>query len=283
MKNILVATDLSARSDRAIQRALKLAKNYGAKLTILHVVDEDNPESIHKELAKLAKKEIFTAVEGKTQNIDYKIEVVTGTPHLKILQVAVKIKADLIVLGLHRHASQDQSIMGQVVQRIIKNSLKPVLVVKERTEFEYKKILVALDFNSHSKSSFKLALNLFPEANFTLLHSYFMPILGSIGISANQLEQEYKEYCEKEIASTVKDVSKDIAKSHKTKTEATYKIKNKLIKGPIIEVLKEELQSSKQQLMVIGTHGRSGISKFLSINVAENFLIDPPCDVLVTI
>ena len=136
MKSILIATDLSSRSDRALQRALNLAKTYKAKLTILYVIDEDSPEILHKDLSKLAKKEIFEAVDGKTKDVDYKIEIVTGIPHIKILQTALKIKADMVVIGLHRHTNKGNSMMGSVIERVIKNSLKPVLVVRERSESE---------------------------------------------------------------------------------------------------------------------------------------------------
>jgi nucleotide-binding universal stress UspA family protein len=278
MKSILIATDLSVRSDRALQRALNLAKNYKAKLTILYVIDEDIPEILHEDLSKLAKKEIFEAVKGKTKNVDYAVEIVTGIPHIKILQTALKIKADILVIGLHRHTNKVNSMMGSVIERVIKNSLKPVLVVRERPESEYKKILVAFDFNSHSKNSLKLALNLFPDANFTLMHGYHMPLLGIMGASSSALEDEHKKDCENEMNDTLKEVIKNISKASKK----SYKITNKLENGSIIDVLNKEVLYSKAQLMVIGTNGRSGISRMLSVNVAETFLIDPPCDVLVT-
>lgn len=281
MKNILVTTDLSSRSDRAILRALKLARTYQARLTILHVVDEDNPEALHKDLMRIAKKEIFTALEGKTQKVDYKIEIIVGVPHVEILQATLKTKADLIVLGLHRHTNKHEPMIGKVIERVVKGSLKPVLVVKDRSESEYKKILVAVDFNSHSKNSLKSALSFFSDANFTLIHSYYMPYLGSIGVSTSALENEYKANCEEEMNNILKEAINDLGKSDQKK--ANYKIKNKLEKGSIIEVLNKEIAYSKSQLLVIGTHGRSGITKILSLNVAETFLINPPCDILVTI
>ncbi len=279
MKNILVTTDLSSRSDRAILRALKLARSYEARLTILHVVDEDSPETLHKDLMIVAKKEILAVLDGKTQKVDYKIEVVVGVPHVEVLQATIKTKADLIVLGLHRHTNKDGLMIGKVIERVVKGSLKPVLVVKDRSESEYKKILVAVDFNSHSKNSLKSALSLFPEANFTLIHSYYMPFLGGMGVSS--LENDHRESCEEEMNSIMKEAVSDLGKSGKE--NAKYKVKNKLEKGSIVDVLNKEVPYSKSQLLVIGTHGRSGIARLVSLNVAETFLIDPPCDILVTI
>jgi nucleotide-binding universal stress UspA family protein len=282
MKNILIPTDLSARSDRALDKALNLAKNYDAKLTILHVIDEDNPEILHKDLSKLAKKRIFETLEGKTQGVDYKIEIVVGTPHAKVLQTALKVEADLVILGLHRHTNKNNSMMGKVIERVIKGSLKPVLVVKDPPKSEYKKILVATDFNSHSKNCLTLALRLFPDANFTLMHSYHMPFLGITGVSPSALEDDYRKDCENEMKELSEEVVNKLSKAGSNNTISSYKIKNKLDNGSIIDVLNKEVLYSKPQLLVIGTRGRSGFSKMLSLNVAETFLIDPPCDVLVT-
>ena len=57
MKRILVATDLSGRSDRALQRAVALAREFGAELAVVHVIDESLPARVlarHEEAAKSA-------------------------------------------------------------------------------------------------------------------------------------------------------------------------------------------------------------------------------------
>jgi nucleotide-binding universal stress UspA family protein len=61
MKKILVATDLSSRADRAILRAVKLAKNYKAHLTIVHIIDEDSPKGLLEEAKKLLIKKLIFA------------------------------------------------------------------------------------------------------------------------------------------------------------------------------------------------------------------------------
>ena len=59
MKKFLMATDLSARSERALERAVSLARNHCAKLTVVHVVDEALPASLAETLEKV---EIFCIV-----------------------------------------------------------------------------------------------------------------------------------------------------------------------------------------------------------------------------
>lgn len=277
MKNILVATDLSARSDRAIHRALNLAREFQAKLTILCVIDEDNPKNIHQELSVLAKKQIMTVIDKNLDGVDYKIEIVTGIPHIQILTTSLKAKADLVILGLHRHHNHNNSVMGAVLSRVVKESLKPILVVKELPKFEYKKILVATDFNSHSKNSLKLALQLFPQAGFTMLHSYYMPILAS----SKNLEDEHKDNCQADMERILKEAISELHKADKKATSPKYKITQKLEKGAVLDVLNNEIIKAKPQLLVIGTFAHTGIARALSLNVAEEFLLNPPCDILV--
>ena len=106
MKNILVATDLSARSDRAILRAIKLAKQYGAQLTILHVIDSDTLKSIAQELKKVAEKEIQTCIATDIGDIKYNIEIISGCEYFDILTFIAQKNFDLVVLGIHRHINQ---------------------------------------------------------------------------------------------------------------------------------------------------------------------------------
>ena len=132
MKKILVATDLSSRADRAVLRAIKLAKNYQAHLTIINVIDEETPRDLLAETKKIAKQEINRCIKGKVKDIKHDIRIVVGSAHNNILKIVAEENTDLIVLGLHRHFEEYQPMVGKVIERVIKNSMTPVLVVKDR-------------------------------------------------------------------------------------------------------------------------------------------------------
>ncbi len=275
MKKILVATDLSARSDRAVLRAIKMAKNYKAHLTIVHVVEEDTPKILVEETKKIALQEINLCIKGKVKDIKYDIKIIVGTPHLSILEMITEEDVDLVVIGLHRHTQESQPMIGKIIERIIKGSMKPVLVVKNRSESDYENILVGIDFNIHSKKSLKLSLDMFEDSNFHLVHGYYMPFLGTMDNIA--LEKSFKTNCTKDLDDMLKDTIKSLSK----KSKKSFKIDKKIIKGSIFDILKEEILYLKPDLLVLGTHGRSGLTKILSLNVTENFLANPLCDVLV--
>lgn len=281
MKKILVATDLSSRSDRAVLRAIKLAKDYKAHLTIIHIIDGDTPESLVEETRRLAKQEVNYCTKGKLKELKHDIQIVVGSDYSEIIKVATEKDCDLIVLGLHRHVDSNQPMIGKVIERVIKNSMRPVLIVKNRAELEYKNILVGIDFNTHSKKSLKLALGLFTTSHFHLVHSYHVPFLGMAGKSSN-LEQQVKASCLTEIEEMLEEITEKNSKSGK-KASQSPKITKKILKGSIFDVLNDEIISLKPELLVLGSHGRSGLAKIVSLNVTENFLVNPSCDVLVVI
>src|SRR5690606_12933503 len=98
MKTILVATDFSARSDRAFRRAQSLAREFDAKLRLIHVVDDDQLTRIveaEREASTALLKELIESVDDAgSLNCDFR--VVLGRPFSGITQAARDFNADLI-------------------------------------------------------------------------------------------------------------------------------------------------------------------------------------------
>jgi nucleotide-binding universal stress UspA family protein len=277
MKNFLVATDLSARSDRAVLRAVKLAREFKAKLTIIHTIDSEIPRGIIDESEKFARQEIEYCLKGKIKNIKCDIKIVVGNAHKEILKISIKDKVDLIILGIHRHTNRDDPIVGNVIERVVKNSATPVLVVKDRAEMDYKDILVGVDFNAYSKKSLKTALEFFESSTFHILHSYQIPFLGIVGNNAD-LEKQIVQTSQNDLNEMVEEAVMHCSSGKKK----SFKINQLVKKGYILDALKEELTYLRPQLLVLGTHGRTGISNIMVISVTEHILSNPTCDVLVT-
>lgn len=273
MKNILVATDLSARSDRALLRGVKLAKKFQAKLTIINVIDDQMPSAIIAESKNISQKEINLCLKGKTAGIDIETRIVAGNPYIEIIKASYEINAELIIVGLHRHVDNKEPIIGSVIQRLIKSANKPILVVKNRSEIEYKNIISCLDLNVSSVESLNIALNLFNNAKFYLLHSYNVPFLGFMGKSSS-IEQEVVQNCQEELQEIVTKLRKNI------KSDNNIEIEEILKSGYILDVLQEEAAHIKPDLLVFGTKSRTGFSRSIMPSASESVLIDPACDVL---
>ena len=139
MQKILVAHDGSKSSDKALKRAVELASNLNASLTVLSVV----PELYLTELSDLDRQRIFESLTRETtdamerirkslsgKSMEVKTLIRQGDPAEKILETAQKMKVDLIFTGLHGRHGTKNFLLGSVSSKIVDYSKCPVLVVK---------------------------------------------------------------------------------------------------------------------------------------------------------
>jgi universal stress protein A len=137
---VLHPTDFSDRSENAFRLACALARDYDARLVILHVADL--PVLAYGEGVVPPDPEIYQAslrdqLEGlhipiPGLRVERRFE--EGDPPAEILRVADEIGADLIVLGTHGRTGLGRLLMGSVAERVMRKATCPVLTVK--TPFE---------------------------------------------------------------------------------------------------------------------------------------------------
>lgn len=139
MQKILVAHDGSKSSDKALKKAVELAVNFNASITVLSVVPElyltELAEEDRNKIARTLEEETRQAMEKIRKSLSGKsIEVKTvirqGDPAEKILETAQKMKVDLIVTGSHGRHGAKKFLLGSVSSKVIEYSRSPVLVVK---------------------------------------------------------------------------------------------------------------------------------------------------------
>ena len=164
IKKILYAADLSESSIHAFAYAVSLANQYKAGITVLHVLyEEPDREGIvrtvisKEQLDEIKKRHYDDAREQligkKRENVDMKevihaftenvkkekdnqdfitdeILVESGNPVEKILETANKRNCDIIVMGSHGHGGFVEALIGSTAWKVLRQSKKPVLVVK---------------------------------------------------------------------------------------------------------------------------------------------------------
>ncbi|MEE4349297.1 MAG: universal stress protein [Pacificimonas sp.] len=270
-KKILVATDLSARSDRAIERAVQIAKASDAELRVIHIVDDDLPDRIHRKLVAAAEEEIGEV--DLPENAE--IAVITGKDYRAITQDAADWEADLTVLGIHRVGS-DKPVTGTTMERVVRMGGRPTLVVSERAREPYKRVVVATDFSMHARYALRCAATLCPDADLHLVHVFHVPFEGFQYGSETRREyrDEYARDLNRLVAEEMEGLTKTLSDS------ATLNVHQHLVHGDVVGGLSEQVQELKPDLLAIGTHGRTGIARALIGSVAASFLNKPPCDVL---
>jgi nucleotide-binding universal stress UspA family protein len=136
--SLLVPFDGSASSKKALGRACDLSKTDGSELSVLYVIpryeemmDFFKTESIKKSLYQEAEKIVEVAKKlAVGQGVQIKAVVQEGHAGDKIVEIADKMKHDLIVVGTHGWRGMNKAIMGSTAERIIAYASGPVLIAK---------------------------------------------------------------------------------------------------------------------------------------------------------
>ena len=144
-KSILVPTDFSEYSDKAIRQAADIAEQNSAKLFLIHVVtwpeewanytisiSGEKIQTIVDESVKAATKRMHEEVEKLKQvkKIEITYDVKVGVPYQQILKEQTERKVDLIVLGSHGRTSIVRALIGSVANQIVHDATCPVLIVR---------------------------------------------------------------------------------------------------------------------------------------------------------
>lgn len=184
-RTMLLATDLSSRCDRALDRASELAKSWGARLIVLTVVEEPPPErggsfelpSWRRPPDRLAAVTAQLQLHLAGVAVDTEIRVLEGEIVESILQVAQAEGADLIVTGIARDETLGRYFLGSTVDRLAPSTPVPLLTVKSRLR-PYREVLVATDFSPRSRHALTTTIRMFSDVPMTVMHGWQVPFAG---------------------------------------------------------------------------------------------------------
>jgi nucleotide-binding universal stress UspA family protein len=283
MKNILLATDLAANSDRAMERALKLAKENCAKLHIVHVL----PGYKEKKLTSSLKEDTEDLIKGyvydykDSQGLSITITALQGDEaYAEILGYAKKIKADLIVMGMHGKTKIRDLFVGTTLERVVRKGIWPVLMVKNKpTGGPYQSIMASVDFDPGSRAALRMAMEIAPKAVFSVVHAYNIPVyVGETSYLYIESIAAMEEEQQKILDAFLKTETTHFKKEH---NGATSRLSCKLVGGPTYDTLVKQAKNAKADVIALGAHGRIGVMPGKLGGTAQDILANPPCDVLV--
>ena len=140
---ILCAVDFSSVSEDAVNVAADLARRYGSKLVVVHVVSWPFDESATGRAAEELRRGVESQVREKLTRLvageavspaSVSALVLTGTPKDAILACARERHADLIVLGVSGHGAIDRTLFGSTADGVVRRSECPVLALRARED-----------------------------------------------------------------------------------------------------------------------------------------------------
>ncbi len=143
IKNILFPTDFGTGVDEAAPYVADLAKRYGAKVYVMHVLYDltsdawgygthFDTEAMYAEMKSGARIELDALVEKYFSALDTETVLELGTPFEDIIWFADEKKVDLIVIGSHGRTGLGRVLFGSTAMRVVKNAHCPVLTVRAK-------------------------------------------------------------------------------------------------------------------------------------------------------
>jgi len=284
MKRILLATDFSERSDRAVRRATLLAKTFGASLTLVHVVDDDRPrravEAEHQAAEELLREQARSLrdVDGLTCDS----RVFFGDAFEGISRAAREESADLLVIGPHRRQALKDVFVGTTAERTIRASDRPVLMANDVPAGPYRHALVAVDMSDGSADAVRALqrLGIADAIAVSAVHVFDAPGTGLLVRTHSSMEQ-IKEY----LAGEQERAAGELAAFLGNLGLDTVRTVTKRLETSVANAICLAADEAAADLVVIGTRGRTGIAKVFLGSVAEetlrishrDVLAIPPC------
>jgi nucleotide-binding universal stress UspA family protein len=145
LKRILHATDFSKASARALQEAVKLAKENSARLLVVHVIEptpyvaggEFGGAEIYMKLEDATKRNAQSSMSKLMQRLK-KLQIkaesllLRGAAHEQIVKAAKSKKADMIVIGTHGRTGLSKLFLGSVAGKVVSLATCPVMTVRGR-------------------------------------------------------------------------------------------------------------------------------------------------------
>ncbi len=268
MSTILVPTDGSPAAEQAIGHAVSIADELGKSVHGLYVVhltpDADYDLGIGYPTIQEAEEDrgelALEAVERQCEKaeVDFEGHLRDGPPAETITTVAREIEADLIAMGTHGESRLSRPLLGSTTIEVLRRGDHPVLAVPEEFPVPaggYDQILVPTDASDGSRGAEEMAIE-WAEGFGGSIHGLYVVELAL----SHSAEVE---------AALDADGKKAVADLEERATAAGVDATTTVETGIPHEVIRSEADETDADLIVMGSHGRSGLERTFLGSVSE--------------
>jgi len=304
-KNILFVADAELNGGDAFERAVTLAENNQAQLTVVSILEE-LPAPGNEEIQGISMSELQAAIMAKQQlelermvssmgkNDLIRTKVLTGVAFLALIREVLKQKIDLLIKTAEKEGVMDR-LFGSSDMHLLRKCPCPVWLIKSTRQGHYRKIMAAVDFDpSENKPaddlinrqilemSTTLALSDFSELHIIhVWHAYGESSMRSglayqpeayVDAYVDRIRAKHQQWLDTLVADIVTRGGKEFTDYLKPKIH--------MVKGFARDMIPELVKQQDIDLIMMGTVGRTGIPGFLMGNTAETVLNRIDCSVL---
>jgi nucleotide-binding universal stress UspA family protein len=291
LKKILVTTDFSKFSMAGVRYAAWLAEKLGASLGLAHVV-EPAPTFGGVEASALARNdlEVVELAERQISKLAHRLSkkgslvrsfVRYGKAFNEIARLARAREVDVIIMATHGYTGLKRILLGSTTERVVRHAPCPVLTIPSRPKAELhrspgmrlRKIIVPIDFSQTSAQALPYAAALAETftAEIILLHVIEpMSIPVDSGYMPPQIQPEDKNVAQQHLLDLSREVFED-----------NVRVRVLVRKGLPFRETTEAAKSLDADMIVLTTHGYTGLAHVLLGSTAERVVRHADCAVLV--
>ena len=285
-KRIVVPTDFSDTAETAITLASGIADYYGSGLDLVNVVDATVYAYAGYPFASLSK-ELMAGAETSLNKVKVPAKsakvsryLLSGTPAREVVDHAKRHKADLIVIGTHGHGAVARFLLGSVADRVVHEADCPVIVTKKpkgkvkhpkAKSKPFTRILFPTDFSETSNKALAQAVAFTEDFDAEL---FVLHVIDDSLISTHVQEERtiiLRELRKAALAEMRNQLPKHLIQNFET--IAAVK------RGDPGKVAAAYAETNHCDLIIMGTHGRTGLQRMLIGSVADKVLRRAKCPV----
>ncbi len=277
-KKILVAYDGSNSSVNALRQAIRLARTEKSWVKVVSVVP-----SYRGELELTGVQDLEAAIRGPAERLlagarriagEEGGAIITnieeGEAYERIVDVADSEHCDLIVMGRRGHSRIERALIGCVTARVIGHTHRDVLVVPRDASLNFDSILLATDGSEFSRPASGRAID------FARSYGAALDAVAVVDVT-----NEFHAYAPAAVEAFIRKFKQVLAEL-KSKAEAVgLRVKTFIREGEAFEAITDLARQENAGLIVMGSHGRKGLSRILMGSVTEKVIGLTKCPVLV--
>lgn len=292
IRHILFPTDFSSCAQEALGPALALAESHGAELHLFHALvllaDDPHspwhrfpdPEQVERDLLVLGERHMQKVLRKERNHaVPIHTEQRRSISPLKaIVEYSDEKEIDLIVMGTHGRGALGRLLVGSVAREVVRMAACPVLTVREhgptKSVFAPRKILVPVDFSEHSALALKHARELARSygGRMQVLHvveealypDFYYPVLHAPRVLTSEIREELARKVESWLSADAAIRDADVHVST----------------GRAVREITDFADAHGSDLIVLASHGRTGLQRMLLGSVAEGVVSRAGCPVL---
>lgn len=281
LTKVLVTTDFSEVSDRALDYAIALARRYDARIYLTHVITPDPFQFAEPQLAQATYEKVRQAAEegitdilisGKLRGVPHEVLLGEGSVWPTLEKLITEHEIDLIVCGTHGRGKVRKILIGSVAEEIFRQANTAVLTVgpavkgELTNEIELNHILFATDFGSGAERAADHAISLAQE------HNAQLTLLHVIESSAAYTEESVARQREINVARMKQLLPAGTENWCKPEFRVTF--------GSAVEEILIAAKESKADLIVMGAKARKSLAGHVPLTIAYNVVTKATCPVL---